>query len=281
MSNTNVLVQKSDFTITVNKKGGKILANDPITVKNQIREIRTIDDLPGVNKTQRVDGATLVYNANTFEYDVKLLDNLPNLTVGNLYISTIWAGNTTGPSSGANDQVLASNGTHTYWKDTITTVYSGNGLSGGGQGAANVVLYVNAAYMEEFVTVNNAIHAFGKTEDRLSVESAVFAVNANFAYTSNNSTYLNGKTEDTLEVQTAVLAVNANFSYVSNFAYTANVANYAFGKGEGDLNVNSASWADNAGQLQGQQAVYFTNASNMSSGTLPNERLPVLDGGFF
>ena len=249
MANNNLFVQKSDFFITVNKKGGKILANDPITVKNQIREIRSIDDFPGVNTAGRVDGSTFVYNANTFEYEVKQISVLSNLDVANITLHKLWANG----SPGGEDQVLASNGTQVWWQNAVTTVYAGNGLSGGGKGAANVVLSLDADYVRRYITANNTVHAFGKTEDRLSVESAVFAVNANFSYTSNNASFLNGKTESTLEVQTAVLAVNANF------AYTANVANF----------------------LGGQGPAYYTNASNMSSGTIPNERLPILDGGFF
>lgn len=267
MSNNNVFIQKSDFYITVNKKGGKILANDPITVKNQIREIRSLDDFPGVNTAGRVDGSTFVYNANTFEYEVRQINVLSNLDVANITLHTLWANG----SSGGEDQVLASNGTQVWWQNAVTTVYAGNGLSGGGKGAANVVLSLDSDYIRTYITANDTIHAYGKTEDRLSVESAVFAINANFSYTSNNTTYLNGKTEDTLEVQFAVLSVN------SNFAYTANVANYAPLANSSLFSLNS----NNSTYLNGQQSAFFTNASNMQTGTIPNERLPILDGGFF
>lgn len=246
---SNVMIQKSEFTINVSKRGGKILAVDPITVKNQIQEIKSIDDLPGVNKSGRVDGATFVYNANTNEYDVKQISVLSNLDVSNITLHKVWANG----SSGAEDQVLASNGTQVWWQNAVTTVYAGNGLSGGGKGAANVVLSLDTAYVANNVTAYNATRLNNKQENQLSVGFATLAVNSNFSYTSNNAFYLNGKTENTLQVQFAVLAINANF------AYTANVANF-FG---------------------GQPASYYTNASNMSTGTLPNERIPILDGGFY
>jgi hypothetical protein len=67
-----VIVKSSNFDVKVSRQGDAISALRPITVRNQINEIRSIEDIPGVNTSVRVDGATLVYNANTDEYDVKL-----------------------------------------------------------------------------------------------------------------------------------------------------------------------------------------------------------------
>jgi hypothetical protein len=48
----------------------------PITIQNQIREyhINSIEDLPDVDEIDVIEGATLVYNANTDTYDVKRID---------------------------------------------------------------------------------------------------------------------------------------------------------------------------------------------------------------
>lgn len=41
-----------------------------ISLRNQVMEIRSIEDLPDVNEVSAVDGAVLTYNANTDKYDV-------------------------------------------------------------------------------------------------------------------------------------------------------------------------------------------------------------------
>jgi hypothetical protein len=122
----NVLINKSDFNVTVTKTGGRITNIEPITVRNQIREIRTIDDIPTVNNALKADGATIVWNANTGQYDIKLLADRPTLTVGNLFVSSVYANN----SRGNPGEVLTTNGNTTYWADpagvTDFDYYSGN-----------------------------------------------------------------------------------------------------------------------------------------------------------
>lgn len=47
-----------------------------LTIKNQLREyqINSIEDLPDVSEVNVASGSTLVYNANTNQYEVKPLD---------------------------------------------------------------------------------------------------------------------------------------------------------------------------------------------------------------
>lgn len=45
-----------------------------VTLKNQIQEIRSIEDIADVSEINVTDGATLVYNAATDKYEVKILD---------------------------------------------------------------------------------------------------------------------------------------------------------------------------------------------------------------
>jgi len=262
---SNVFISKSDFTITVKKEGGRITSTAPMTVKNQIRELRGIDDFENVNTAQKQDGATFIYNATTGKYDVKLYNDDPLLNVQNLYVTTLWANN----SRGSNGQVLFTNGNTIYWANGVTKVTAGTGLSGGGQGE-EVILSVNAAYIAT-ITSNNATFAYGKRENDLSVNFATFAGDSNFAYLANNATFAYGKLEANLEVQyarlagvsntanLATLANNSTFAYGkresdlsvnfaafagdSNFAYFANNSTYAFGKTEDTLNVNSAAYA--------------------------------------
>lgn len=266
---SNVFISKSDFTVTVRKEGGRITSTAPMTVKNQIRELRSIEDFDDVNVVNKTDGSMFIYNSATGKYDVKLYNDDPLLNVQNLYVSSLWANG----SRGTNGQVLFTNGNTIYWANGVTKVTAGTGLSGGGQGE-EVVLSVNAAYIAT-ITSNNATFAYGKREENLSVNFAAFAGDANFAFTSNNATHAYGKTENTLEVQyaalagasntanLATLANNSTFAYGkreenlsvnfasfagdANFAFTSNNATYAYGKTEGALNVNSAVYALGAG----------------------------------
>ena len=234
---SNVMISKSDFTITVKKEGGRIFSTAPVTVKNQIRELRSIEDFDDVNVVNKTDGSMFIYNSATGKYEVKLYNDDPLLNVQNLYVSTLWANN----SRGTNGQVLFTNGNTIYWANGVTKVTAGTGLSGGGQGE-EVVLSVNAAYIAT-ITSNNATFAYGKREENLSVNFASFAGDANFAFTSNNATHAYGKTENTLEVQYAALAGVSN---TANLATLANNSTFAYGKREENLSVNFASFAGDA-----------------------------------
>lgn len=46
---------------------------NPITLKNQIQEIRSIQDFPDVDEIDVIDGATLIYNSQTDKYEVRQL----------------------------------------------------------------------------------------------------------------------------------------------------------------------------------------------------------------
>ncbi len=55
---------------------GILQPTSSLTIRNQLREyqINSIQDLPDVAEEAVVDGATLVYNANSSVYEVKQLD---------------------------------------------------------------------------------------------------------------------------------------------------------------------------------------------------------------
>lgn len=271
-----ILTPKTTFTATVQKVGGRVTTTDPITVKNQISEIRTIDDIQGINIAHRTDGSTLIYNANTGEYDVKPYNVDDLLSVGNLYVTTLYANN----SAGLSGQVLHTNSTGIYWGPTLEA-NNATYAYGKVEGALAVNSAVYATNAQFAYTANNSTYAYGKTENVLNVNAAIYATNANFAYTANNSAHAFGKTENVLNVNSAVFASNADF------AYTANNATYAYGKTENVLNVNSAvyatnvintnitvAYANNAYFLNGLPGTYYTNATNISTGTLDSARLP-------
>lgn len=286
---TSRLVSQSNFTVKVNKNGSLLQTNRPVTVKNQIEEIRSIDDIPGVNNALKVDGSTIIYNANTNQYEIRPYNDDPLLNVANLYITRIFANN----SLGTNGQVLFTNGNTIYWANGVTRVTAGAGLTGGGTGE-NVILSVNTAYIAT-LTANNATHAYGKTESDLVVNYAAFAGDANFAYEANVANYANYATIAGF----ANAAANAAFALSANSAEWANNAYFLYGKAQEDLVVNYATFAGdanfayeanvanyanvafNALLLNGQPSTYYTNATNIIAGTLSAARLPIIDCGAY
>ena len=61
----------SNQQIVVTNYGGILQSTRPVTLRNQLVEIRTLDNIPDVNNNAKVDGAGLIYNANTRAYDVR------------------------------------------------------------------------------------------------------------------------------------------------------------------------------------------------------------------
>ena len=272
---------KSSFNITVKKVDGKLTVTDPITVKNQINELRSITDIPNVSVMSLANGATIIYNSNNQLYEIRPLDRLTNLTVSNTaFLNRISANG----SFGNNNNVLTSNGSYVYWSasgggaGTISGIVAGNGLFGGGS-TGTVTLSVNSDYIA-ILTSNNANYAYGKKESQLSVANAVYSISA------NNAIYAYGKQESQLSVANSVYttsANNADYAYgkqetqlsVANAVYTqtANNATYAYGKQESQLSVANAVFAASANnaiyaygkqesQLSVANSVYTTSANN-------------------
>lgn len=67
MTNTTRLVAK------ITNNSGRLSSAAPITLKNQIQEIRSIEDIADVAEIDVSDGATLVYNSETDKYEVRQL----------------------------------------------------------------------------------------------------------------------------------------------------------------------------------------------------------------
>jgi hypothetical protein len=67
MPGTSRLVAK------ITNNNGRLSSAAPITLKNQIQEIRSIEDIADVIETDVTDGATLVYNSETDKYEVRQL----------------------------------------------------------------------------------------------------------------------------------------------------------------------------------------------------------------
>jgi hypothetical protein len=226
-------LSKSNFNITVKKLDGKLSVTDPITVRNQIYEFRSLADIPNVNTVSLVDGSMIIYNANSQLYEIRPLERLTNLTVSNtLFASRISANG----SVGANGRVLTSNGSYVYWSSlgsgTINGVVAGDGLEGGGSTGV-VTLSVNTNYIAT-LAANSALYANvanflnGKAEDALDANTALYANVAQYALT------LGGVTAANLSVNSAYYAT------IATSALTTNNATYAYGKQESQINANSA-----------------------------------------
>ena len=258
LKDIRVTLSRSNFDVTVKKLDGKLTVTDPITVRNQIQELRSLTDIPNVNAVSLVDGAMIIYNANTLIYEVRPLTSLTNLTVSNtIFVNKLSSNGTIGAAG----TFLASNGSYTYWSTvgagvgTITEVIAGTGLTGGGANGS-ISLSVNANYIAT-LTANAALFANvanflnGKAESALDANTAQYAQYANSALYANVANFLNGKAENALNANTAQYANVANFlngkiesAINANSALYANVANFLNGKIESAINANSALYAD-------------------------------------
>ncbi len=61
-------------SVKVNNIGGTLTPSSPITLKNQIVEITSIENIADVDEINVTDGATLIYNSSTDKYEIKPLN---------------------------------------------------------------------------------------------------------------------------------------------------------------------------------------------------------------
>ena len=268
---TDIIAKKSQFDIIVTRADDRLQVTDPITIKNQIQEINSIDQL-GLNTANRSDGSLVTWNSNTNLYDVKPFNTYVTFSWSNthtfnanvIFKSAILANN----SPGSAGQILTSNGNGIYWANSTPYTF-GVGLT-----TNNGVVSVNSVYIST-LSSNNATYLGGKIESDLNANSAVylggfqssyFAANSSLANyylasnpagyitssssitgSANSATYLGGKTEANLNVNSA------------SYAVIANNATYAFGKTEDSLNANSATY------LGGFTSSYFASNSSLAN----------------
>lgn len=68
------IVQNTNMVARVTTSGDSLAASKPVTLKNQINEIRSIEDFGDVEEVNVVTGATLIYNATNDKYEVRPLE---------------------------------------------------------------------------------------------------------------------------------------------------------------------------------------------------------------
>ena len=270
LKDIRVTLSKSNFDVTVKKFDGKLTVTDPITVRNQIYEFRSLADIPNVNTVNLVDGSMIIYNANNQLYEIRPLDKLTNLTVSNTLFTNHISAN---GSLGANGRVLTSNGSSVYWSSlgsgTINGVVAGDGLTGGGSTGV-VTLSVNTDFIAT-LTANAATYANianylnGKAESALDANTALYANVATYALS------LSGVGANNLNVNSAYYAT------IASSALTSNNALYAYGKQESQINANSALYLVGGGNWSKPGAIgtetpntaIFTTVQH--SGLIPTE----------
>jgi len=67
-------VNLSNTVVRINNNSGSLNATSPVVLKNQITQLRSLEDIGDVVETNVTDGATIVYNASLDKYEVKPLD---------------------------------------------------------------------------------------------------------------------------------------------------------------------------------------------------------------
>jgi len=71
-------VNLSNTVVRINNRNGSLNSTSPVVLKNQITQLRSIEDIGDVIETDVRDGSTIVYNSTLDKYEVKQL-NLANI----------------------------------------------------------------------------------------------------------------------------------------------------------------------------------------------------------
>jgi len=63
----------SRLVATITNNNGRLSSAGPITLKNQIQEIRSIENITDVSVVDVTNGSTLIYNSQNDKYEVRQL----------------------------------------------------------------------------------------------------------------------------------------------------------------------------------------------------------------
>lgn len=69
------MVGTTRLVAKITNNSGRLSTAAPVTLKNQIQEIRSIEDIFDVSEVNVSAGATLVYNPENDKYEVRPLQN--------------------------------------------------------------------------------------------------------------------------------------------------------------------------------------------------------------
>ena len=65
------LARNTVLNVKLTNSGGSLQSSTPITLKNQVSEIKSIEDIRDVSEIEVVAGATLIYNSENDKYEVR------------------------------------------------------------------------------------------------------------------------------------------------------------------------------------------------------------------
>ena len=65
------MVGSTRLVAKITNNRGRLSSAAPITLKNQVQEIRSIEDILDVSEVDVSNGATLIYNSQNDKYEVK------------------------------------------------------------------------------------------------------------------------------------------------------------------------------------------------------------------
>jgi hypothetical protein len=69
------LARNTVLNVKLTNTGGSLQSATPITLKNQVSEIKSIEDIRDVSEVEVVAGATLVYNSQNDKYEVRKINS--------------------------------------------------------------------------------------------------------------------------------------------------------------------------------------------------------------
>jgi hypothetical protein len=69
------LARNTVLNVKLTNSGGSLQSSTPITLKNQVSEIKSIEDIRDVSEVEVVAGATLVYNSQNDKYEVRKINS--------------------------------------------------------------------------------------------------------------------------------------------------------------------------------------------------------------
>jgi hypothetical protein len=69
------LARNTVLNVKLTNSGGSLQSSTPVTLKNQVSEIKSIEDIRDVSEVEVVAGATLVYNSQNDKYEVRKINS--------------------------------------------------------------------------------------------------------------------------------------------------------------------------------------------------------------
>ena len=278
---STTITGQANNTFNIDVTGGNTGSTPLLRIFAQHNDGTTTAVLNAANTGRVHIGSTSEQTDSTFKV-TGTANITSNFTVGG---NTTFAGNVVLGSVGLSanggfgtaGHVLHSNGTATYWAaddnsgGTVTSVASGNGITGGAitttgtltavAGAGVVVNTSGINVLANNGITSNSTGTFVTAGSGVAVNSTGVHVLANTGIIANTTgTFVNATYIGTISSNNAsFLGGTAAASYQLNSTLSANVATLT---------------SNNSTNFGGQLPAFYTNATNITTGTLPYAQIP-------